>query len=107
MECFGNGQYDGFQCCCFDCEHLSKCYAEGSEGEKFLSECLDEVLSSDMDDKEAYAERMEDLLDLIAHHRAMEEHKKNPVTYTSEDVEQMLAGDSNGDLKQTLTKTPR
>lgn len=73
----------------------------------FSPNCLAEVLSSDMDDKEAYTECMEDLLDLIAHHRAMDEHKKNLVTDTSEDVEQMLAGDSNGDLKQTLTKTPR
>jgi hypothetical protein len=48
-----------------------------------------------MDDKEAYAERLEDLLDLIAHHRAMEGHKKNPTTYPLEDVQEMVAKVSN------------
>ena len=38
-------------------------------------------------------ERIEDEYDLLAYERAMEEYKKNPVTYSHEDVVKMLEMD--------------
>ncbi len=40
--------------------------------------------------RQAIMERIEDEYDLNLYHEAMEEFKKNPVTYTHEEVKRML-----------------
>ena len=72
--CLGSGRSELFEVCCDECDHFGKCFPEVED-------------------------ELEDLIDLIAHHRAMEEHEKNPVTYTSEDVKQMLTVNPCGDPK--------
>lgn len=57
---------------------------------KDISDLLVGVLASDVDEKKSHEERMEDLHDLDAYDRAMAEYKKNPVTYTMEEIEKML-----------------
>ena len=64
-ECFGNGEHEGFECCCDECDHFLECYPEHQ---------------ADLE------EALEDLRDLKAAERAMEEYKKNPTTYTFDDV---------------------
>ena len=41
--------------------------------------------------RRAVLEKIEDEIDLKAYEKAMEEYKKNPVTYTHEEVAKMLA----------------
>lgn len=79
-RCQGNGKHEGLECCCDECDHFLECYPD------FISDDLVGVLSIDVDDKEARRERLEDLLDLKAAERAMEEYKKNPTTYTFDEV---------------------
>lgn len=79
-ECFGNGEHEGFACCCDECDHYSDCY------QQFLSDDLVGILSVDVDDKKALRERLEDLLDLNAAERAIAEYEKNPKTYTFDEV---------------------
>ena len=88
-NCQGNGQHPDYECCCDECDYYLECYPE------FASDDLVGVLSSDVDDKEARKERLEDLRDLKAAEHAMEEYRKNPVTYTIEEIEKMIGEDSN------------
>lgn len=65
QECHGNGEHEGFECCCDECDYYLACFPEYQKE-------VDEAL--------------EDLCDLKAAERAMEEHRKNPVTYTFDEV---------------------
>ena len=64
-HCQGNGKHEGFECCCDECDHFLECYPEHQ---------------ADLE------EALEDLRDLKAAERAMEEYKKNPTTYTFDEV---------------------
>lgn len=75
-ECFGNGEHEGFECCCDECDHCLACFPEYQKE-------VDEAL--------------EVLRDLKAAECAMEEHRKNPVTYTFDEVLDEL-GISHEDL---------
>jgi hypothetical protein len=67
--CQGNGEDPRFEICCDECDHYLACFPE-YQGE------VDEAL--------------EDLRDLKAAERALEEHQKNPVTYSHEEAMKML-----------------
>lgn len=97
-RCQGNGEHPNFEICCDNCDHFLTCFPEyqGDVDEAFeelrnrkgksLSESLVGVLSSNIDDKRAREERLEDERDLEAYNEAMAEHRKNPVTYTFDEV---------------------
>ena len=89
-NCQGNGKDPRFEICCDECDFYLDCFPG------FVSDNLVGVLADDVDDKEARRERLEDLLDLKAAEHAMEEYRKNPVTYTIEEIEKMLEEDQHG-----------
>ena len=64
-ECYGNGEHEGFECCCDECAHYLACFPEH---QKEINEAL------------------EDLSDLKAAELAMAEHAKDPKTYTFDEV---------------------
>lgn len=64
-ECYGNGEHEGFDCCCDECDHYLACFPEYQKE-------VDEAL--------------EDLRDLKAAEQAMVEHEKDPKTYTFDEV---------------------
>lgn len=63
--CYGNGEHEGFVCCCDECDHYLACFPEY---------------------KKEVHDALEDLRDLKAVERAMEEFRQNPVTYTFDEV---------------------
>lgn len=73
-RCQGNGEHSVFECCCDECDYYLACFPE---------------YQKDVD------EALEELRDLKAAKRAMEEHRKNPVTYSHEEVKKMLEEDLN------------
>ena len=71
-RCQGNGKHPDFECCCDECDFFLACYPEHQ---------------ADVD------EALEDLRDLRAYERAMEEYKKNPVTHSMDEVVKLLEED--------------
>lgn len=71
IECYGNGEHEGFERCCGKCDYFRECYRE------------------DLEDEE----------DLKAYNEAWEEFKIDPKTYTMDEVLEEI-GLTHEELKQ-------
>lgn len=71
-RCEGNGKNPKYEICCDECDYYLECFPE---------------YQADVD------EALEDLRDLRAYERAMEEYKKKPVTYSMDEVVKLLEED--------------
>ena len=87
-KCLGNGKMRDIECRCDECDHLLKCY---SEKETFVDRLLRSATGQKAFEILDELERVEDEYDLKAYEEAMEEFKKNPKTYSHEEVMRMFS----------------